>query len=122
MNIFISLRWEGKNTATVVSACHSVFFNKYDLDILTNLAMKKDICITKPDKGVGVVILNSKDYYDKMSNILSDYSEFTLIKDSAFQVIFRVEDKINRSLRTLKQNEKKLVRILIIVYFLLVLV
>ena len=36
----------------------------------------KSIIITKPDKGSGVVILNSQDYINKMDNIINDRTKF----------------------------------------------
>ena len=38
--------------------------------------MNEEILITKPDKGVGVVILNKNDYNDKMKTILNDTTKF----------------------------------------------
>ena len=40
--------------------------------MLKDLSKNNDIVIMKPDKGVGVVILNSIDYKWKMYDILSD--------------------------------------------------
>jgi len=38
--------------------------------------MNEEILITKPDKGVGVVILNKNEYKDKMKTILNDTTKF----------------------------------------------
>ena len=45
--------------------------------MLKDLSKNNDIVIIKPDKGVGVVILNSIDYKRKMYDILSDKTKFT---------------------------------------------
>ena len=45
--------------------------------ISKQLRNNKDIIITKPDKGSGVVILNRTDYINKMSVILDDTNTFT---------------------------------------------
>ena len=47
------------------------------LKCLRDLSKNKDIVIMKPDKGVGVVILNSTDYKRKMYDILNDKTKFT---------------------------------------------
>ena len=43
---------------------------------MKSLRSNKDILITKPDKGSGVVILNSTDYIAKMETILCDSNKF----------------------------------------------
>ena len=44
--------------------------------ILKNLRKKKDITITKPDKGNGVVILDWKFFDNTIQEIISDTSKF----------------------------------------------
>ena len=44
--------------------------------ILQNLRKNKDIFITKPNKGNGVVILNQKLYDNTIQEIISDTSKF----------------------------------------------
>ena len=80
------------------------FFRKKDYDILKQLSLKSNLVITKPDKGKGTVILNKEDYTTKMSTILSDQSKFQYIGNSTFQPIFKVEDRINRFLKSLKDK------------------
>ena len=58
--------------------------------------------VTRPDKGVGVVLLDKAKYVEKMLNILSDTSKFRKLKDDLFTIILRYEDKLNRLLRKLK--------------------
>ena len=43
---------------------------------LRKLALEKNIKICKFDKGNGVVILNSKDYFEKLDKIVLDTSKF----------------------------------------------
>ena len=82
----------------------SPVFNASDLDTLKDLKTDKDILISRPDKGRGVVILNKNDYYTKVNDILSNSSTFKLIKEDTLPMIFKLEDKINRLLRKIKEN------------------
>ena len=43
---------------------------------ISSLRKNDDIVITKPDKGLGVVLLNRSGYADKMDKILKDQSKF----------------------------------------------
>ena len=58
--------------------------NKEHLLTIKQLKKNKDIVITKPDKGNGVVILNRVDYIKKMEEVLS--------RDGKFELIGNVED------------------------------
>lgn len=80
------------------------FFNLQDLNILKNLSRMPDLLICRPDKGRGVVLMNRGDYKEKMLNLLSDSTKFCLINSSPNKLINTVEDKINRTLRNLKNN------------------
>ena len=80
------------------------FFKQSDFDILKKLSKNKDLVICRPDKGKGIVLLNRNDYIQKMENILSDNSKFTFVGSPVFSTIFRMEDKINRTLKQLKKN------------------
>ena len=82
----------------------SPVFDKSDLDTLKNLKSDNSIVISRPDKGRGVVVMNKDDYYSKAENILNNSGIFKLIKDDTLSVIFRLEDKINRLLRKIKDN------------------
>ena len=44
--------------------------------VLRNLRKKKDIVITKPDKGNGVVIYDRKLYDNSIQQVISDTSKF----------------------------------------------
>ena len=48
------------------------------LDALKALRSRRDILLTKPDKGSGIVLLNKTEYLEKMSMILSDCSKFRM--------------------------------------------
>ena len=81
-----------------------LFFSKNDFNLLKKLSEQETIVITRPDKGKGTVILNKTDYVEKMNNILSDESKFCKVGEPSFSTIFKVEDKINRFLKSLKEN------------------
>ena len=80
------------------------FFKREDFLILKNLAQKKDIIVCRPDKGRGVVLMNREDYNNKMNTILSDSSKFSKIGPPQFSTIFKIEDRINRTIKQLKDD------------------
>ena len=80
------------------------FFRKDDCQLLKNLSNNPDIIITRPDKGRGTVLLNKNDYVQKMDEILNDTTKFTKIGNPTFQLIFKQEDKINRLLKSFKDE------------------
>ena len=69
--------------------------------VLRNLRKNKDIVITKPDKGNGVVILDRKLYNNAIEEIISDSSKFE--KLNADPTLKR-EASLQRFLRKLKQK------------------
>ena len=69
--------------------------------LLKRLANNKDIVILRPDKGSGTVISNRHDYIKKLSDIISDTSEFT--KLSADPLLLR-EEQLQRFLRKFKNK------------------
>ena len=73
---------------------------------IKSLRSNKDILITKPDKGSGVVILNKSDYVSKMKNILCDTSKFTQLGPvDEFDNTAKLEAKLQRRLlKLLNQN------------------
>ena len=82
------------------------FINKEDIELLKNLGSNKNLVITKPDKGNGVVLMNKDDYIQKMLHILNDPTKFQIIdSDEQFKLIHKVEDKINRFLSKLKSKK-----------------
>ena len=92
------------NTFSNLKTNWGPFFNKCDLQLLKSLSQRDDIVVLRPDKGRGVVILGKDDYTNKMNDILNDQSKFRNIGQPNFQEIFKVEDRINRFLRTLKRD------------------
>ena len=72
------------------------------LKALNNLSKDPNIVIVKPDKGNGTVILNKSDYIDKVENIIGDESKFKIESSNPFKLMHKLEDKINRLLKTLK--------------------
>ena len=77
--------------------------NKF-LPCLQPLKENEQIVITKPDKGNGVVLLNTKDYLDKLSNIVNDRSKFKQITTNTATHLLKLEDKLNRILRSIKSS------------------
>ena len=84
---------------------HASIFNTEDCKILKNLGSDPSLAVCIQDKGRGVVILNRMDYVTKMNHILSDTTKFQKCsnKDS-HKLAIQHEDKINRLLRKLKQQ------------------
>ena len=82
------------------------FINKDDLDLLKKLGSNKNIIITRPDKGNGVVLLDRFDYVNKMLNVLSDHTKFEKVDcPNRYKLIYKIEDRINRFLSKLKNSK-----------------
>ena len=69
--------------------------------VLQNLRKNKDIVITKPDKGNGVVILDRKIYNNAIKEIILDTSKFG--KPNEYHTLKR-EASLQRFLHKLKQQ------------------
>ena len=69
--------------------------------VLRNLSKNKNIIITKPNKGNGVVILDQKLYYNSFQEIISDSSKFEKPNESP---TLKHESLVQRFLRKLKQK------------------
>ena len=83
---------------------HTIFSDK-DKEVLKKLGKNNNLHITRPDKGRGVVIMNKIDYINKVANILSDPATFeNLPHDDPKTKTLKLEDKINRNLKKLKDN------------------
>ena len=78
------------------------FFKREDFAILKKLSLNREIVVSKPDKGKGVVLMNRVDYINKMNELLSDQTKFLSVGTPDFATIFKAEDKINRSLKQFK--------------------
>ena len=74
------------------------------VSIVKRLAKLKNLVITRMDKGNGVVLMNRSDYLSKMADILSDTSKFTISKQSIPVAIRKIEDKLIKFLRKLKDS------------------
>ncbi len=81
------------------------FLKQPDINILKKLSQNKNLVITKPDKGKGVVLLDRSYYNSSILSIIADNRKFNKIGDpNNFQLIFKIEDKINRFLLKLKTD------------------
>ena len=69
--------------------------------VLRNLRKNKDIFITKPDKGSGVVILDRKLYDNAIQEIISDISKFEKLNEDP---TLKCEASLQHFLRKLKQK------------------
>ena len=69
--------------------------------VLRNLRKNKDIVITKPNKGNGVVILDRKPYDNAIQEIISDTSKFEKLNEDP---ILKREASLQRFLSKLKQK------------------
>ena len=99
--------------STLVNTCYqylqsetkgSRLLKSKHLEALKVLQKNRNIMLSKPDKGAGVVILNKKDYIDKMLVILEDETKFkrmTKEKDKTPGI----EKTISKKLRDLKLRE-----------------
>ena len=74
---------------------------------MKSLRSNKDILITKPDKGSGVVILNSTDYIAKMETILCDSNKFICLGPvEENDNTAKLETKLQRRLPQLKKDDQ----------------
>ena len=78
--------------------------NDERIRILTTLKDDENIIITRPDKGKGVVVMDKCDYNEKMNDILNDRSKFALLNVNFSSQVLKLEDKLNRLLRSIKNT------------------
>ena len=71
---------------------------------LNELASDKTIVVTKADKGEAVVILNKKDYHEKLLNLLSDKTKFNCIESD---LTIERENRLKNILSNLEKNNLK---------------
>ena len=76
--------------------------NKQTRIVLQNLTKNKDIIITKPNKGNGVVILDRKLFDNATQKIISETSKFEELDEYP---IVKLEGSIQRLLHKLKQKQ-----------------
>ncbi len=77
--------------------------DKCKIRVLNNLRKDKDIIITITDYGSCVVVLNKNDYMSKTEDILNDKSTFKVLQGDWLKHTLRLEDKLNRVLRSIKK-------------------
>ena len=70
--------------------------------LLKKLSSDKTVIVCKPDKGRGVVLFDKDMYLSKMNELISDASKFEKLCDPVDRYTVRMEDKVNRLLRKLK--------------------
>ena len=80
----------------------SCIFNREDISLLKSLSRNKDIIISKPDKGRGVVIIDRVVYVEKMKEFLSNTSKFQVIHEPIDKFTRKIEDKLNNFIRKIK--------------------
>ena len=83
----------------------SAIFKKSDFSLLRSLGSNRDIVVTRPDKGNGVVVLDRTDYVESVTGIVSDSSRFSEITCPVSKFSLKIEDKINNFLRKLKASK-----------------
>ena len=65
---------------------------------------RKDLVVSAPDKGRGVVLVNKTTYVNSLTSLLSDNSKFSPINMPIQKMCLKIEDKINRFLLKLKKS------------------
>ena len=70
--------------------------------MIKEFSLNKNIIVSKPDKGRGIVIVDRVDYLNSMHSIISDNSKFSLIDIPIEKFTLKIEDKINTLLRKIK--------------------
>ena len=80
----------------------SAIFNKNDVKLLKSLSENKDLVVCKSDKSNNVVLMDRTDYVQKVYNILTDQSKFRKLSHDIYHDTIKIEDKINRFLRKIK--------------------
>ena len=80
----------------------SAIIDKSDISLLKQFALNKNIIVSRPDKGRGVVIINKCDYISSMLKIISDTTKFKVINDNINVYSLKIEDQVNRFLLKLK--------------------
>ena len=74
---------------------------------LITLSKNKNLVISKPDKGNGIVLVNKDDYIMKMLGILKDSSKFQELLDfDIFKHTLSLETKVRKILTDLKKSKK----------------
>ncbi|MGL5708700.1 MAG: hypothetical protein ACRDDF_10625, partial [Aeromonas sp.] len=97
---------------TLVTTCYQYLQQQTDTNKLVTkqhlLALKtfkndKNVLVTRPDKGTGIVLMDKKDYVEKMNCILEDQTKFQLMKKEKDKTHL-IEKTISKELGNLKQQ------------------
>ena len=78
-----------------------------ELKALKHLSSRKDIIIEKADKGNSVVILNKRDYIERMTEMLSDIDKFKKLNvkpGKELNLLLKHEDKLVSFLKGIKKS------------------
>ena len=74
---------------------------------LRNLKKDKDITIVPADKGRAVVVMNTNDYDNKISDLLNDEKTYIKITDKSKNPTNKVEQDLNKMLRSIKSDSSE---------------
>ena len=74
---------------------------------LRNLKKDKDITIVPADKGRAVVVMNTNDYDNKISDLLNDEKTYLKITDKRKNPTNKVEQDLNKMLRSIKSDSSE---------------
>ena len=85
------------------SVNHYTPVTRAHIEALKRLKANRDILLTRPDKGAGIVIINKADYIDKMQTILQDEQKF-LKTPSENDRTSMIESKLTDCLKRLHQQ------------------
>ena len=75
-------------------------FRPVDIKAIKNFASNPDIIKCKPDKGRGVVILDRSTYIERITSIVSDATNFSVVDKPIDKYTRKIEDKLNNFLRS----------------------
>ena len=67
-------------------------FSSSDISALKHLSKNKDLIISKPDKGRGVVLLDIDTYVTKVSELISVRIKFQIISETINKYTRKMED------------------------------
>ncbi|CAF1206861.1 unnamed protein product [Didymodactylos carnosus] len=106
-----SIKWEllyddvkikAQNLLYQVSHKRISNLSKSEIDAMRKLENDKTIVLLKADKGNAIVIMNKKDYYSKVIDMLDEPKKFSssLVDDTLAE-----ENKINNRLKQLKEKK-----------------
>ena len=80
-------------------------FTRDDIKLLKEFSNNKNIVVSKPDKGRGVVVVDKMHYLQGVSKIIANSCKFELISQEIKGVARKAEDQINNFLLDLKKKD-----------------